>query len=111
MYWAIDLDDYSGNHCGLGRYPLLNAVKAALKGGVPPTFPPTRPPRTGGPTTHRPVPPNTHKPKPTTSGGAGGGGGGKCKAIGAWKGNANMDAWCVDNCAKKFCPSNICICS
>ena len=27
MFWALDLDDFSGNQCGQGQYPLINAVK------------------------------------------------------------------------------------
>ena len=30
MFWALDLDDFSGQHCGQGRYPLMNAVKKYL---------------------------------------------------------------------------------
>ena len=41
MWWAIDLDDFSGQHCGQGKYPLISAVKSMLDGGTPPTFPPT----------------------------------------------------------------------
>jgi GH18 family chitinase len=27
MYWAVDLDDYSGKFCNQGEYPLLSSVK------------------------------------------------------------------------------------
>ncbi|RNA43942.1 acidic mammalian chitinase-like [Brachionus plicatilis] len=27
MFWAIDLDDFSGSVCGQGRYPLINSAK------------------------------------------------------------------------------------
>ena len=27
MFWALDLDDFSGGQCGQGQYPLINAVK------------------------------------------------------------------------------------
>lgn len=37
VVWSIDSDDFEGNFCGQGRYPLLNAIndecssKASLK--------------------------------------------------------------------------------
>ena len=34
MFWSIDLDDFSGQHCGQGEYPLMNAVKDYLTSGV-----------------------------------------------------------------------------
>lgn len=37
MFWALDLDDFSGSWCGKGKYPLTRYVKAALGGGSPPT--------------------------------------------------------------------------
>lgn len=37
MWWAIDIDDFSGQFCGEGRYPLINASKKNwLHGGSPP---------------------------------------------------------------------------
>jgi len=27
MFWAVDLDDFKGTHCGKGPYPLMHAVK------------------------------------------------------------------------------------
>ena len=36
MFWAIDLDDFSGQHGGQGKYPLMNAVKKYLTSGVQP---------------------------------------------------------------------------
>ncbi|XP_071150096.1 chitotriosidase-1-like [Mytilus edulis] len=29
MFWTYDLDDFTGNHCGQGKFPLLNAIKDA----------------------------------------------------------------------------------
>ena len=126
MFWAIDLDDFSGQHCGQGKYPLMSAVKDYLTTGVQPTFPPgpeTPPPATTQPpsslpsTTMAPLPPAgstqaaTTKipPQPTTSGG-GGEGGGPCKAKGPWAGNPGMDTWCQSNCAIGNCPSTHCQC-
>eukprot|EP00794_Sanderia_malayensis_P012903 gene12903-14233_t len=53
MFWAYDLDDFSGQFCGHGPYPLMNAVKAALaSGSVVPTLPPvTQLPETNTPAT------------------------------------------------------------
>ncbi|XP_028853732.1 acidic mammalian chitinase-like [Denticeps clupeoides] len=30
MVWSLDLDDFSGNFCGQGRYPLINTIKSSL---------------------------------------------------------------------------------
>ena len=27
MFWSLDLDDFSGSHCGQGKYPLINTIK------------------------------------------------------------------------------------
>ena len=35
MFRAIDLDDFSGNFCLSGKFPLINAVKTALTGKKP----------------------------------------------------------------------------
>lgn len=32
--WALDFDDFTGNHCGKGPYPLLNAINSELQGTV-----------------------------------------------------------------------------
>ena len=34
MLWALDLDDFSGNFCKEGKYPLLKALNKALGGSV-----------------------------------------------------------------------------
>ena len=121
MFWAIDLDDFSGEHCGQGKYPLMNAVKEYLTSGVQPppvTNPPpltTQAPPPNPDTTQAPPPPpvTTEAPPPvgptTTPGG--GGAGGKCVAAGPWTGNAGMNAWCASNCAKGNCPATHCKCS
>ena len=31
MFWALDLDDFDGSHCNVGKYPLIKAVKSALE--------------------------------------------------------------------------------
>ena len=122
MFWAIDLDDFSGEHCGQGKYPLMNAVKKYLTSGVqpPPVTNPPPPVTTQAPppvpnTTQAPPPPpvTTEAPPPvspsTTPGG--GGAGGNCVAAGPWAGNAGMDAWCASNCVKGNCPATHCKCS
>ena len=99
MFWALDLDDFKGTECGQGKYPLLSAVAKALGGYTPPPRP------TSGPrpaTTKRP-PIKTEKPTRTEAPG----GGSKCRAIGAWSGNARMNAWCVKRCVGGKCPSNV----
>ncbi len=32
MIWSIDLDDFSGRYCGLGPFPLTNAMRRVLDG-------------------------------------------------------------------------------
>lgn len=122
MFWAIDLDDFSGKHCGQGKYPLMSAVKQYLTSGIQP---PVDPPSVSSPptpvittTTQMPSPsPSAEITRPTTPAvttsptGGGGGIGGTCAAVGAWVGNANMDAWCVSNCARGNCPSSFCKCT
>ena len=31
MIWALDLDDFDGSHCNVGKYPLIKAVKSDLE--------------------------------------------------------------------------------
>jgi len=110
MFWAIDLDDFSGQHCGQGKYPLMNAVKEYLTSGVqPPPVTTQAPPPV---TTQAPPPPpvTTQAPPPPVTT-APGGGGSNCVAVGAWTGNAGMDAWCQSNCAAGNCPPDICKCA
>ena len=40
MIWTYGLDDFSGQVCGQGKYPLINAVKEVLSRGPTPTPPP-----------------------------------------------------------------------
>ena len=102
MLWCLDLDDFRGTECGQGKYPLMNAVKNALGGYTPPN------PETPGPIPVTTAAPATNKPNtnnPTTNAPSG-----ECQAIGVWKGNANMDSWCVSNCRSGYCPTEICRC-
>lgn len=32
MVWALDLDDFTGKHCGCGKYPLLSTINHVLRG-------------------------------------------------------------------------------
>ena len=52
IFWAIDLDDFNGNFCGQGKYPLMNAVKSLLQSSVP--VPSTQSPQTEAPQTQSP---------------------------------------------------------
>jgi len=104
MFWALDLDDFKGTQCNEGKYPLMTAVAVALGDYTPPApgTPGPRPPSTKAPITDKPV--TTDKPVKTE------GPSGKCHAIGSWKGDANMDAYCVANCSRGHCPASICEC-
>jgi len=67
MIWALDIDDFNGNFCGKGKYPLLNAMNQALGDGggtFPP--PPTRPTQKPGvsTTTAEPTPAPSQGPTP-----------------------------------------------
>ncbi|CAH3170043.1 unnamed protein product [Porites lobata] len=84
MFWAFDLDDFTGTFCREGRYPLINAVKDALEGGEY--------------VDQSEIPPIVSQ---TTSG--------VCYAIGPWQGESDADAWCYLNCPA-YCPQDSCAC-
>ena len=94
MFWSLDLDDFKGNQCGEGKYPLMKAVANAL-GGYTPRPEPTQGPR----------PETTKTPTKTKKLD-----GGKCRATGAFRDNARMNEWCAKNCARGNCPSAYCEC-
>ena len=87
MFWALDLDDFTGTVCGQGKYPLMNAAKKASNGQSV-SFKCSNKNSCGNPPP--PSPETTTSPKttkgPVTSG--------KCQAKGPWSGNAAMNAWC-----------------
>jgi len=69
MIWALDLDDFNGNFCGQGKYPLLKAMNEALGDGggtfpPPPTRPTLKPGETTPVPTPRPTPSQGPTPKP-----------------------------------------------
>ena len=111
MFWALDLDDFSGSQCGQGKYPLINAVKSYLGGYTPPprptelTPPPTTEGPTGGPGPVTTMPP-TQGPKPPTNKPPTG-----CVAIPPYDQDPGMNEWCVSNCARGNCPSSHCKCT
>lgn len=139
MYWALDLDDFTGNGCGEGKYPLIKAVNTELESG---TTTPTEAPTTTTPvtitqasTTTNPAPetttpapvtttpaPETTTQGPTQTTGITTGGGttvtpynpttytGECHAIGEWEGDEGMDKWCQEDCEHGYCPSDMCEC-
>ena len=110
MFWALDLDDFSGTQCGQGKYPLINAVKSYLGGYTPPprptelTPPPTTQEPTGGPGPATTMPP-TQGPKPPTNKPPTG-----CVAVPPYDQYPGMNEWCVSNCASGNCPSSHCKC-
>uniref|UniRef100_A0A6Q2WSB3 Acidic mammalian chitinase n=1 Tax=Esox lucius TaxID=8010 RepID=A0A6Q2WSB3_ESOLU len=48
MVWSLDLDDFSGQSCGQGNYPLIGHLKNLLNTEQP-SLPPTPTPQTGAP--------------------------------------------------------------
>lgn len=65
MFWAFDYDDFNGNYCNNGTYPLLTAMKnAAVKFNTPEPSENTTDPSSGSTTTtteHTPAP-STERP-------------------------------------------------
>jgi len=99
MFWDLPLDDFNGEFCGQGKFPLISAVAKELGGYTP--VPPTHGPKTKSTKSKAPTKP-TKKTTPSHKG--------KCHAIGVWKGNKKMDEWCIINCAHGNCPVEICKC-
>ena len=111
MFWALDLDDFSGSQCRQGAYPLINAVKKYLGGYTPPpcptelTPPPTTQGPTGGPGPATTMPP-TQRPKPPTIKPSNG-----CDVVSPYDKQPGMKEWCKTNCALGNCPSSHCKCT
>ncbi|XP_069560469.1 acidic mammalian chitinase-like [Brachyistius frenatus] len=57
--WALDLDDFNGQFCREGNYPLISSLRSLLDTNLPPL--PTKE------TTPNPVTPSTNKDKPPTT--------------------------------------------
>ncbi len=53
MFWAMDLDDFRGDKCDDGKYPLINTAKDIVNGKNPASRPTTA--RTTSTTTARPA--------------------------------------------------------
>lgn len=43
MFWAMDLDDFTGNKCDQGKFPLINTAKDIVNGDGSFTRPTTQP--------------------------------------------------------------------
>ncbi|XP_056279104.1 acidic mammalian chitinase-like [Pseudoliparis swirei] len=50
--WSLDLDDFNGQFCGQGNYPLISHLRSMLDSDIPPPPPVTTPPPAV--TTHNP---------------------------------------------------------
>ncbi|XP_022788067.1 uncharacterized protein LOC111327995 [Stylophora pistillata] len=112
--WGCD----ENNNCGVGlgkkQETFVNCADIKIVSAGEPGA--TEAPNTNAPMTEKP---NTEapatKPPPTEGPGATAPSTtapqGVCKATGQWTGDANMDAWCVRNCAQGYCPSTHCICA
>jgi len=53
MFWAMDLDDFHGDKCNEGKFPLINTAKDIVNGKQPSTRPTTT--RTSPTTTATPA--------------------------------------------------------
>lgn len=66
MIWALDLDDFNGQTCNEGKYPLISAMKEILTEADKraPAQQPTRAPWTPAPLTSAPWTPAPWTPAP-----------------------------------------------
>ena len=109
MFWSMDLDDFTGSHCGQGKYPLINAVKKELEGQKPIVSIISKIKHTKSHSENMTVATSTStiSTKATTI--ISSGNKGKCFAKGVWFGNSAMNQWCFKNCVQggncspKFC--------
>ncbi|KAL6119286.1 uncharacterized protein ACO6RY_03891 [Pungitius sinensis] len=74
--WSLDLDDFSGQFCGQGKYPLIRYLRSLLDSDFPPPLPvTTSPPEIGtdhpGSATSTAAPTTTTIDKTTAAGGSG----------------------------------------
>ncbi|XP_040048414.2 acidic mammalian chitinase [Gasterosteus aculeatus] len=71
--WSLDLDDFSGQFCGQGKYPLIRYLRSLLYSDFPPPLPVTtsRPEITNRPNSTRTTTPTTTIEKTTTAGDSG----------------------------------------
>ncbi|XP_057314901.1 oviduct-specific glycoprotein-like [Hydractinia symbiolongicarpus] len=126
MFWALDLDDFSGQFCNAGKYPLMKAVKDELSNDVATTT--TTPSTsissttststssaTARTTTKSPSPPTsstttTKGQTISTSSSSTISSRSSCIAIGPWYQIAAEDEWCKTSCAAGSCPADHCSC-
>ncbi|XP_053499243.1 acidic mammalian chitinase isoform X1 [Ictalurus furcatus] len=68
--WALDLDDFTGQFCGLGKYPLISELKKLLNNAAPVEGPPAEttpiagPPQETPPAETNPAEPNPSETNP-----------------------------------------------
>ncbi|XP_076597018.1 LOW QUALITY PROTEIN: acidic mammalian chitinase-like [Chaetodon auriga] len=64
--WALDLDDFNGQFCGQGNYPLISHLRSLLASELPP-IPTAETPKPVTPSTNKDQPDTTARPRPTTT--------------------------------------------
>ncbi|XP_035594606.1 acidic mammalian chitinase-like isoform X1 [Oncorhynchus keta] len=67
MIWALDLDDFAGQFCGQGNYPLISHLRYLLASDLPPLPSTTRPPPLPSTTRPSPLPGTTTSSVPDTT--------------------------------------------
>ncbi|XP_034552058.1 chitotriosidase-1-like [Notolabrus celidotus] len=64
--WALDLDDFNGQFCGQGNYPLINHLRSLLTSDLPPVAPTATTPNQVTLSTSKEKPSTTPRPRPTS---------------------------------------------
>jgi len=114
--WGCDDDNNCGVGLGKQQETFVNCADIKITpadGSEPSTQTPilTIGATTAAPSTESPSTQSPSSQGPSTEGPPTDAPSGACKATGAYEGQANMDQWCVTNCAAGYCPASHCVCN